>query len=75
METILIQLSISLILSAVFAPDIDIPEAATLEEFDAPTIDQGKSLPVIFGTFLLKSANVVWYGDLRTEEVSTDAGK
>jgi len=75
METILIQLTISLILSAVFAPDIDTPEAASLEEFDVPRLNQGKSLPVIFGTFLIKSANVLWYGDLKTEEVITNAGK
>lgn len=75
MEIILAQLAISLILSSLFAPDTDVPEAASLEDFDIPMLNQGKSLPVIFGTFLLKSANVIWYGDLATTEIKTSAGK
>lgn len=69
------QLAISLVLSIAFAPDIDTPDAATLEDFDVPKVNQGKTLPVIFGTFLMKNVSVFWYGDLRTEPVRTNAGK
>ena len=69
------QLAISLIINAVFSEDPDVPEASTLEDFDVPMVNQGSSIPVIFGTFLIKSANVVWYGDLKTTKVRTNAGK
>lgn len=75
MEVFFAQLVISLILSVLFAPDIEPPEAATLEDFDAPKVNPGSNYPVIFGTYLLKSANILWYGDLATTEVVTDAGK
>jgi len=69
------QVVISLVLTALFSSSPDAPDAATLEDFDAPMVGKGDSYAVIFGTFLLKSANVLWYGDLRTTEVKTSGGK
>jgi len=69
------QIAISLIITMLFSDSPDAPEAATLEDFDAPVVGQGDPYAVIFGTFLVKGANVLWYGDLRTTEVKTDAGK
>ena len=48
---------------------------ATLEDFNAPTADEGRPVPVIFGTVLIKSANVVWYGDLDTRPIRTKSSK
>lgn len=36
---------------------------ASLADIDAPTAEPGRPIPVVFGTVLLKSPNVVWYGD------------
>ncbi len=35
------------------------PQAAELKDFDAPTADEGRPVPVVFGTVLVKSANEV----------------
>lgn len=43
---------------------------STLEDFDVPTAEDGKQMPVIFGTVTLKSANIIWYGDLDYTEVT-----
>lgn len=51
------------------------PPAAELKDFDAPTADEGRPIPVVFGTVLVKSANVVWYGDLRTTPIRSKGGK
>mgnify|MGYP001769701133 FL=1 len=51
------------------------PQAAELKDFDAPTADEGRPVPVVFGTVLVKSANVVWYGDLRTTPIKSKGGK
>ena len=48
---------------------------ATLDQFDAPTAAEGKPIPVIFGTVLVKSPNVVWYGDLRVVPIKSKGGK
>lgn len=44
-------------------------DASTLEDFDMPTADDGKQMPVIFGTVTLKSSNIVWYGDLDYKKI------
>ncbi len=38
-------------------------------EITAPTADEGKSIAVLFGTRRIKGPNVVWYGDLKTDEI------
>lgn len=35
-------------------------EAADL---NAPTVSAGRPIPVVFGTMLIKSPNVLWFGD------------
>lgn len=38
--------------------------STSLEEVsDVPTAEAGGSIPVVFGTYLIKSSNIVWYGD------------
>ena len=31
--------------------------------------EEGKSIPVLFGTREISSQNIVWYGDIKTEPV------
>jgi hypothetical protein len=40
--------------------------ASALGDFTAPTAEEGRVIPVVFGTTKLAGPNVVWYGDLRT---------
>lgn len=49
-------------------PVVKDPEPGKL---DIPTAEQGKPIPVIFGTCIVKSSNVVWYGDARTEPIKS----
>lgn len=42
---------------------------ASLSDIEAPTAEPGRPIPVVFGTVLLKSPNVVWYGDLNYNPV------
>ena len=41
------------------------PDAA--RDFEAPTAEAGRPVPVIFGDVTIKGANVLWYGDIRTK--------
>lgn len=71
----LFLLVVSYFISAALAPKPPQPKPAALEDFDIPMAEQGRPIPVVFGTVLLTGANVLWYGDLRTTPIQTKGGK
>lgn len=62
-------LIIAVALSIALAPKPPQPKAASLEDFDVPTADEGRSVPVVFGTVRITGSNVLWYGDLSTKKI------
>lgn len=48
--------------------------AKGLDDASIPTAEEGRAIPVVFGDVLIKSPNVVWYGDLKTEAIRKKAG-
>lgn len=48
---------------------------AGLGDFTVPTAEDGREIPVLFGTRDVKGPNVVWYGDLRVVAVKKKGGK
>lgn len=71
----LILLVVSYFVSAALAPKPPKPKPAALEDFDIPVAEQGRPIPVVFGTVTLTGANVLWYGDLRTTPIKEKGGK
>lgn len=59
----------STVLSMLMQPKPLPPIAASLSDFQVPTAEEGRPIPVIFGTVLIKGANVIWYGDLRQDSI------
>lgn len=47
----------------------------SVQEVEAPTAEEGRSIPVLFGTRDVKGPNVVWYGDVRTVAIKKKGGK
>lgn len=48
------------------------PQSQPPAEFSAitaPTAEEGRAIPVLFGTRVISGPNVVWYGDMRTSEI------
>lgn len=43
-------------------------------KLDIPSPDEGKSIPVVFGTCIIKDANVAWYGDPSTTPIKQSSG-
>lgn len=37
------------------------------KDWDAPTADAGRPVPVVFGTLTIKGLNVIWYGEMSTK--------
>lgn len=76
--TFLIQLAILIVssyVSAALAPKPPKPKPASLTDFDVPTAEEGRPVPVVFGTVWVTGPNVIWYGHLRTEAIKSSSGK
>lgn len=63
-----------LLLSVALAPKPKRPKAASLADFDVPTADASRSVPVAFGTPDISGPNVVWYGHLRVSSIKERSG-
>lgn len=48
---------------------------AGLGDIKAPTAEEGREIPVLFGTRDIDGPNVVWYGHLRSVAVKKKGGK
>jgi hypothetical protein len=68
-------LIVSAFVVSALAPRPPAPKPAALEDFDVPTAEQGRPIPVIFGTVTVTGPNVIWYGNLRTEAIKQKGGK
>lgn len=71
----LIVLAISAVVSYALAPKPPAPKPAALSDFDIPQAEEGRPIPVVFGTVLVTGPNVVWYGDLGADAIVTKGGK
>ncbi len=71
----LILLVVSYFVSAALAPKPPQPKAAALEEFDIPLAEEGREIAVIFGTVIVKSPTLMWFGDLQTKPIKSKGGK
>ncbi len=59
----------SFLLNLVLSPKPQNAKAASLEDFNIPTAEEGIEISVLFGTRLIQSPNCVWYGDLTIDDV------
>lgn len=50
-------------------PKFDTPQPSALGDFQVPTAEEGRCIPIVWGTCLVKGPNVVWYGDLKAVAV------
>lgn len=71
----IVLLIVSYALSVALAPKPPTPDPAALEDFEVPTAEEGRPIPVVFGTVFVSSPNVVWYGDLGVTPITTSTGK
>jgi len=57
---------VSMVISYATRPKPQHAKAAGLGDFQAPTAEDGRTIPVLFGTRDMPAPNVVWFGDLRS---------
>lgn len=70
-----VGVGIALLSSFVLRPRPETRPPAGLSEIQAPTAEDGREIPVLFGCRYLRGPNVVWYGDLKTEAIRVKGGK
>lgn len=63
------------VISYALQPKPQNAKAAMLGDFNVPTAEEGREIPVLFGTRDIEGPNVVWYGDLRTKAIKKKGGK
>ena len=66
---------VALVIAYAAAPKPQSQPPAGLGDINAPTAEDGREIPVLFGTRELKGPNVVWFGHLRTVAVKKKGGK
>lgn len=66
-----VQVAIMVVLSMLLAPKpkTQTPKPLGLEQFDIPTVEEGRPIQVLFGKKYIASPNVVWFGHLRSQAV------
>ena len=75
MWTQIIMIGISMLISYALRPKPEIPDPATLKDFDIPTASEGDIIVVVFGEEMIEAPNVIYYGDLSTQEIWSEGGK
>ena len=63
------------IVSYALTPKPQAPSPAGLGDFQVPTAEEGREIPVLFGTRDIDGPNVIWYGDLRVVAIQASGGK
>jgi len=71
----LVYLLIVVIIAVALQPKTPEQKPPSLDEIDVPTAEQGRPIPVVFGTYVVQSPNIVWYGNLHFNKVRQKGGK
>jgi hypothetical protein len=50
------------------------PIASSLGDFQFPTAQEGRAIPVVFGTVKIRGGNTVWWGDLKIKPIKQGGG-
>jgi hypothetical protein len=66
---------VTTVISYALRPKPEQPRAAGVDEVRAPTAQEGREIPVLFGMREIQGANVVWFGHVRTSAVKRKGGK
>lgn len=71
----IIAFVVSLVVSYAMMPKPQSQPPAGLGDIKAPTAEEGREIPVLFGTRQIDSPNVTWYGDFMAVAIKKKGGK
>lgn len=70
----LVVLIIATVLSIVLRPKPVVPKLLPGQVSNVPVAEQGKPIPVLFGTRYIRQPNVVWWGQVRAVPIVRKMG-
>jgi len=65
---------ISAVLAIVLAPKPSIPAVSAGDLQNIPVVEQGKPIPVLFGTRFIMQPNVIWWGGAFNTPIRKEMG-
>jgi hypothetical protein len=66
---------VALVISYAVSPRSQSQSPITAGQLQAPVAEDGKEIPVLFGTRDIRGPNIVWYGDVSTVPIKSKGGK
>jgi hypothetical protein len=66
---------VALVVAYSMAPKPQTQPPQGLGDVKVPTAEEGREIPVLFGTRHIEGPNVVWYGDIKTVAIRKKGGK
>lgn len=66
---------VALVVAVAMMPKPQSQPPAGLGDIQAPTAEEGREIPVLFGTRDIAGPNVVWYGDFNAVAIRKKGGK
>lgn len=73
--TALYVLVVAAVVAYALAPKPPAPPPPALDDFQVPTAEEGRPVPVVFGETWITGPNVLWYGDLATDPIRRSGSK
>lgn len=74
MWTYLLLFLVSALIQIALAPRPRVQNPEPASDFDVPLAEEGRPIPVVFGEVLIRSPNVVWYGDIESRPIYSSGG-
>lgn len=65
---------VALVIGVAMQPKAQTVKPAGLGDFVAPTAEEGREIPVLFGTRDIEGPNIVWYGQLKVVPIRKKSG-
>ena len=60
---------VALVVAYAMAPKPQTQKPQALEDVTAPTAEDGRKIPVLFGQKVINGSNIGWYGDFRSAPI------
>lgn len=67
-------LVIAVVAAIALRPKPQNAKPASIDDIDVPTAEEGREIPVVFGSRELKSTNCAWYGDFKSKAIKEGGG-
>lgn len=60
---------VAVVIAYAYKPKVEQQKPPSIADITAPTAEEGREVPVLFGEVVIEGPNVCWYGDYRTSAI------